>query len=135
MATSIHEQTLTIQQVAEATGLTVHTLRYYERIGLIHPIGRAENSHRRYSDADVGWLIFLTKLRATGMSIQQMTAYAALQREGDSTLPERLAMLKAHKQQVEAHMDELQTHLEVIRYKIGLYSELVDDLLKQEAVS
>jgi len=135
MTISIDVQTLTIQQVAEATGLTVHTLRYYERIGLIHPIGRAENSHRRYSDGDVGWLIFLTKLRATGMSIQQMTAYAALQREGDSTLEERLDMLKAHKQQVEAHVDELQTHLDVIRYKIGLYSDMVDEMLKQEAVS
>jgi DNA-binding transcriptional MerR regulator len=72
--------TLTIRDVAEATGLSVHTLRYYERIGLIHPIDREENTHRRYSEDDVGWIDFLTKLRAIGMSIQQMQAYAELQR-------------------------------------------------------
>src|SRR6478672_1843148 len=99
---------LTIQQVAEATGLSVYTLRYYERIGLIHPIGRAENTHRRYTADDIGWLDFLTKLRATGMSIQQRQAYAELQRQGDGSLPQRLAMLKEHQRSVEAHMAELQ---------------------------
>ncbi len=75
---------LTIQQVAEATGLSVYTLRYYERIGLIHPIGRAENPHRRYTADDIGWIDFLKKIRATGMSMQQMQAYAELQRQGDA---------------------------------------------------
>ena len=105
---------LTIQQVAERTGLSVHTLRYYERVGLIHPIDRMENTHRRYSVDDIGWIEFLLKLRATGMSIQQMQAYAELQRQGDETLPERLEMLKAHRRRVEAHMDELREHLNLI---------------------
>jgi DNA-binding transcriptional MerR regulator len=119
------EEKLTIQQVAEATGLSVHTLRYYERIGLIHPIDRAQNTHRRYTSQDIGWIDFLTKLRAAGMSIQQMQAYAELQRQGDVTLPERLEMLKAHQRKVEAHMDELAEHLKLIRYKIEVYGELV----------
>jgi DNA-binding transcriptional MerR regulator len=118
---------LTIQQVAEATGLSVHTLRYYERIGLIHPIDRAENTHRRYSSDDIGWIDFLTKLRATGMSIQQMLTYAELQRQGDSTLSERLEMLKEHRRLVEAHMDALQEHLRVICYKIEVYQEIVSE--------
>ena len=116
---------LTIQQVAEATGLSVHTLRYYERIGLIHPIRRAENTHRRYTTDDIGWIDFLNKLRATGMPIQQMQAYAELQRMGDETLAERLEMLKELRNNVETHIDELQEHLKLIRYKIGLYQELV----------
>lgn len=115
----------TIQQVAEATGLSVYALRYYERIGLIHPIDRAENTHRRYSAQDIGWIEFLIKLRATGMSIQQMLAYAELQRQGDKTLPERLAILKAHRRKVEAHMEELQEHLKLICYKIEVYQETV----------
>ncbi len=119
------EEKLTIQQVAEATGLSVHTLRYYERIGLIHPIDRAQNTHRRYTSQDIGWIDFLTKLRAAGMSIQQMQAYAELQRQGDATLPERLEMLKAHQRKVEARMDELAEHLKLIRYKIEVYGELV----------
>ncbi len=97
---------LTIQQAAETTGLSVFTLRYYERIGLIHPIDRPNNTHRRYTVQDVGWIEFLMKLRVTGMSIQQMQIYAELQRRGDSTLPQRLEMLKVHQRQVEAHMAE-----------------------------
>ncbi len=116
---------LTIQEVAEATGLSVHTLRYYERIGLIHSIGRAENTHRRYSMDDVGWIEFLKKLRATGMPIHQMQRYAELQRQGDETLPERLDMLRELQQAVEAHIAELQEHLKLIHYKIEIYGEQV----------
>src|SRR5215813_11713489 len=107
---------LTIQQVAEETGLSVYTLRYYERIGLIHPIGRADNTHRRYTTDDIGWIDFLNKLRATGMSIQQMQAYSELQRQGDASLPQRLEMLRALQVQVEAHMEELKENLKFIHY-------------------
>jgi DNA-binding transcriptional MerR regulator len=118
---------LTIQQVAEATGLSVHTLRYYERIGLIHSIGRAQNTHRRYTMDDIGWIDFLNKLRATGMSIQQMQDYAALQRMGDASLPERVEMLKELENKVESHIAELHQHLNLIRYKIDIYQEIVSE--------
>jgi DNA-binding transcriptional MerR regulator len=121
------DNTLTIQEVAEATGLTEHTLRYYERIGLIHDIGRADNGHRRYSLDDIGWIDFLTKLRATGMSIQQMQEYAAYQRDGDATLPERVEMLKALREQVEAHMEELCEHLKLLNFKIEVYSQILEE--------
>ncbi len=88
------DDSFTIQQAAVQTGLSEYTLRYYERIGLIHPIGRAENTHRRYSADDLGWIDFLNKLRATGMSIQQMQVYAALQRRGDETLSARSAAIR-----------------------------------------
>jgi len=120
------EQKYTIQQVAEATGLSVYTLRYYERVGLIHHIDRIENTHRRYSSDDIGWIEFLNKLRATGMSIQQMLAYAELQRLGEASVPERLEMLKMHREEVEQHMRELHEYLDVICYKIGVYQEIVD---------
>lgn len=121
--------TLTIQEVAEATGLSTHTLRYYERIGLIHSIDRADNTHRRYTHDDVGWIDFLMKLRATGMSIQQMQVYAELQREGDETLPERVDMLKDLRRQLEAHMDELRDHMDVLNYKIEAYSAEIEKAL------
>jgi DNA-binding transcriptional MerR regulator len=132
---NIQNEKLTIQQVAEMTGLSVHTLRYYERIGLIHPIGRAENTHRRYSMDDVGWIDFLNKLRASGMSIQQMQAYAELQRLGDVTLPERVEMLKALRLQVEARMDELREHLKIIHYKIDYYEGVISEGEKLQEVS
>ncbi len=121
----IQKDKLTIQEVAQATGLSAHTLRYYERIGLIHPIDRGQNTHRRYTSDDVGWIDFLTKLRATGMSIRDMQKYAELQRRGDETLPERVEMLKSLRDKVEAHMDELNEHLKLIYYKIGIYEKIV----------
>lgn len=121
-------ESLTIKQAAEATGLSVHTLRYYEGLGLIHPIDRAGNTHRRYTREDIGWIQFLLKLRATGMSIQDMQTYAELQRQGDETLQQRVAMLKALEREVEAHIAELSGHLDLIRYKVALYSEPVLEL-------
>ena len=118
---------LTIQEVSKATGLSAHTLRYYERIGLIHPIEREENTRRRYTADDVGWIDFLLKLRATGMSIKDMQKYAELQRKGDETLPERVEMLKSLRDRVEAHMDELNEHLKLIYYKIELYQNIVTE--------
>ncbi len=120
----IQKDRLTIQEVAQATGLSAHTLRFYERIGLIHPIDREQNSHRRYTTDDVGWIDFLTKLRATGMSIKDMQRYAELQRQGEETLPERVEMLKALRDKVEAHMDELNEHLKLVYYKIEIYSKM-----------
>ncbi|MBN8581316.1 MAG: MerR family transcriptional regulator [Anaerolineae bacterium] len=118
---------LTIQEVAKATGLTPHTLRYYERIGLIHPINREENTRRCYTADDIGWIEFLLKLRATGMSIKDMQRYAQLQRQGDETLPERVEMLKVLRDKVEAYIDEMNEHLKLIHHKIDYYSQVVEE--------
>jgi DNA-binding transcriptional MerR regulator len=127
MAGTPHMETFTIQQVADATQLSVHTLRYYERVGLIHPIDRAENTHRRYSQDDIGWIDFLMKLRATGMTIQQMQQYSELQRLGDLSLPQRVEMLKQLRCQVEAHMAELNEHMSLLNFKIGVYSQIIEE--------
>lgn len=123
----IQNKKLTIQEVAKATGLTPHTLRYYERIGLIHPINREENTRRCYTVDDVGWIEFLLKLRATGMSIKDMQQYAELQRQGDETLPERVEMLKSLRDKVESHIEEMNEHLKLIHYKIDYYSKVVEE--------
>ena len=124
---NIQKEKLTIQEAARATGLTPHTLRYYERIGLIHPIDREENTRRRYSSDDIGWIDFITKLRATGMSIKDMQRYAELQRQGDVTLPERVEMLKSLRDNVEARVSELNEHLKLIYYKIEIYQEIIEE--------
>jgi len=121
----IQKDKLTIQEVSETTGLSAHTLRYYERIGLIHPIEREENTRRLYTEDDIGWIDFLLKLRATGMSIKDMQKYAELQRQGEETLPERVEMLKALRENVEARMSELNEHLKLISYKIEIYGEIL----------
>jgi DNA-binding transcriptional MerR regulator len=132
-AMDIQKDKLTIQEVAQATGLTPHTLRYYERIGLIHPINREENTRRCYTADDVGWIDFLLKLRATGMSIKDMQWYAELQRQGDETLPQRVEMLKSLRDKVEAHVEEMNEHLKLIHYKIDYYSKVVEEQLLEKS--
>ncbi len=132
--TDKQKELLTIKQVAEATNLSVYTLRYYERIGLIHPIERADNSHRRYTREDIGWIDFLMKLRATGMPIHEMQMYAQLQRAGDETLPHRVEMLKNLQHDLEARIDELNEHLKLIRYKVSFYSEVIAVNAEKELV-
>jgi len=129
----IQKDKLTIQEVAKATGLTAHTLRYYERIGLIHPINREENTRRCYTADDVGWIDFLLKLRAIGMSIKDMQQYAELQRQGDATLPERVEMLKALRDKVESHIDEMNQHLKLIYYKIDYYQKVVEEQMLEKS--
>jgi DNA-binding transcriptional MerR regulator len=114
---------MTISEAAEASGLTAHTLRYYERAGLLDPIGREAGGRRRYDDADLARIGFLTKLRATGMPIRQVREYAELLRAGEGNERERLALLEAHRDEVRERLAEMERHLELIDYKIDLYRE------------
>lgn len=114
---------LSIADVAARTGVSAHTLRYYERIGLIEPVGRAGSGHRRYDEADVRWVEVLTKLRRTGMPIRRMQEYAELVRAGAGNEPERLALLEAHRDEVRAQLEEVARHLEFIERKIEIYRE------------
>lgn len=117
---------LTIQQAAAATGLTVHTLRYYERIGLIDPILRKDNKHRRYREEDILWIGFLLKLRSTGLPIQKMLRYAELRRLGNQreSVSERKALLEQHTLSLETMLAELQGNLSVMYKKIALYADI-----------
>jgi DNA-binding transcriptional MerR regulator len=115
---------LTIRQVASLTQLSGHTLRYYERIGLLVPIGRATNGHRRYSGQDIAWIEFLTRLRTTGMPIRQMQQFAQLRRQGDSTIARRRSLLEQHGRAVQQQIDELSQNLDIIQAKIQHYKAL-----------
>ena len=115
---------LTIQQVAAVTQLSTHTLRYYERIGLLAPIERASSGHRRYSSQDIAWINFLTRLRETRMPIREMQIFADLRRQGDRTLTQRRQLLEIHQQHVQQQLEELTQNLKVIQNKIQHYKEL-----------
>lgn len=117
----------TIQQVVARTGLSVHALRYYERAGLLPPVDRMASGHRRYTIDDLNWIAFLLRLRATGMSIRQMRAYADLRRQGDRTASTRLTLLEDHQQQVREHMLELESHLAAIEKKVYQLKGIVGD--------
>jgi DNA-binding transcriptional MerR regulator len=118
------ETGLTIQQVAQQTGLSVHTLRYYERNGLLEPVNRAANGHRRYAATDLNRIEFLTRLRSTGMPIRQMQQFAKLLNERPEAIGDRRAILEAHQHNVEQHIQELQQNIAAIQKKIRFYKEL-----------
>jgi DNA-binding transcriptional MerR regulator len=115
--------TLTISDAAEKSGISAHTLRYWERAGLLRTVSRNGSGHRRYAEDDLERIKFLTKLRATGMPIRQVRRYAELLNGGDDTNEERLALLEAHREAVRAHLEETAGHLDLIEWKIDLYRE------------
>ena len=113
---------LSIAEAAEQTGLTAHTLRYYERDGLmLASVDRSASGHRRYTERDLTWIQMITRLRSTGMPMRDVRRYAALVRAGDGNESERLDLLKAHRDRVEEQLREVTGHLRAIDHKIGLY--------------
>ncbi len=121
------DQLLSIRDVSARTGLSVHTLRYYERAGLLDPVGRAACGHRRYAPADIAWIEFLSRLRATGMPIRQMQQFAHLRRRGAQTVGDRRELLEAHRLAVQTHLATLQHSLAEIEEKIRHYRRLEED--------
>jgi DNA-binding transcriptional MerR regulator len=118
------ERSLAIGDFSRLTGLSADTLRYYERVGLINPIERAPGGQRRYSSDDAAWVEFLTRLRATGMSIARMRRFAELRRAGAETVRERRELLEAHRCDVETRQTLLADNLGVIAAKIEHYRTL-----------
>jgi DNA-binding transcriptional MerR regulator len=117
---------LTIAQVAEATGLTAHTLRYYERGGLLlGAVERAPSGHRRYTDDDVRWIGMVTRLRSTGMPIREVRAYTRLVQAGPGNEGARLELLERHRARVLTELEQIRGHLEGIDFKIDLYRDAV----------
>jgi DNA-binding transcriptional MerR regulator len=115
---------LSISDAAQLTGLSAHTLRYYERAGLmLDPVERAPSTHRRYSEPEIRWVTLLTKLRATGMPIRRIREYAELVRAGEGNEAERLALLEAHRDAVIEQLDAMRRNLEAIDYKIEIYRD------------
>ncbi|MGU7780598.1 MerR family transcriptional regulator [Burkholderia sp. PU8-34] len=112
---------LTIGQVADRMAVSTHTLRYYEQAGLLRAISRTPAGHRLYAPADLDWLDFVMRLKATGMPIAQMQQFAALRAEGEPTIGARRALLVAHRDAVRAHIAELQANLDAIGDKIAYY--------------
>jgi DNA-binding transcriptional MerR regulator len=115
------DRTYAIKEAAEATGVSTHTLRYYERIGLLEPVGREANGRRRYNEGDLYSVRFLTMLRATGMPIRDMLAFMQLTWAGDETVSQRAELLERHQRELQARLEELDGHMEVLERKIAFY--------------
>lgn len=123
-----HTEALSIGQVSEATGLSVHALRFFEREGLfLRPIPRSAGGQRVYDPADVEWLVLCNRLRDSGMSIATLREFAALVRSGPGNEHERLALLEEHERAVRARIAELDASLAVIHGKVVTYRRHLRD--------
>lgn len=121
------EAMMSIGELAEASGRTPYTLRYYESIGLIPLVERTDAGHRRYRPEHVDWLRFLGRLRASGMSIQTMKAYAELVAEGRDNLSERRRLLRRHLEEIEERREQLRAAERIVHAKLEFYDRLEED--------
>jgi DNA-binding transcriptional MerR regulator len=113
-----------IAEVAERSGLSADTLRYYEKIGLIEPPPRDSGGRRTYTEDDLAWVAFLLKMRSTGMPIRMMKEYADLRRLGPITVGRRKDILVEHREEILLRMAEMQAFLDVLDHKITHYTEI-----------
>ncbi len=116
------DQGYTVQQAARMTGLGEHTLRYYERAGLLQPVRRqATSRHRRYTADDIGRLRTLACLRAAGMPMDQMRRYFELVGQGATAAPLQHAMLANQRKVLEKRLGALRRHIEYLDRKIAYW--------------
>ena len=112
---------MNITKFSELTTLTPHTLRYYEKLGLLTNISRNSSGHRAYSQADIDWVTFINRLKATGMPLEQILEYAHLRAEGESTFEQRRILLQKHRDALKARIENELEHLRMLDLKIDYY--------------
>ena len=121
-----------IQDVSKKTGLSAHTLRYYEKEGLLSHVERTPGGFRQYTDEDMEALGLICCLKNTGMSLQEITRFVSLTHEGDQTLRERVELLREHRESVISRMQEMQKYLEKVTWKLNFFSEKLRDYEARE---
>lgn len=109
-----------IQEISKITNLSSHTLRYYEKIGLLRNVKRDSGGHRYYSDSDLVWIEFIKRLKATKMPLAEIERFAILRIAGDKTISERVEILRNHDTRITIQMDEMKSHRIKVREKIQL---------------
>lgn len=116
---------MTIGQFSKITGFSIDTIRYYEKEKIIN-IDRDSIGRRIFSDSDVAWMIFIKKLKETGMPLKNIQHYSELRYQGDSTMVERLKLLENHKNDMIDNMNEMNNHLLNLDEKIDYYKKKID---------
>ena len=116
-----------IGQFSELSGFSIDTLRYYEKQKLLFP-KRDENNRRVYSEKDVAWISFISRLKKTGMSIREMQKYAQLRYAGDQTIPERLVLLFNQLDNLHEEEKKIEDNIKFVEQKIKTYLKTIGDL-------
>lgn len=116
---------MNVKEFSKHIGINPHTVRYYEKIGLLRNVQRLPNGHRFFSDKDIQWISFVQRLKETGMPLDQIHQYADLRAQGDSTLLARQRLLEAHAKALEESLAKQQHHLEKLSEKIAFYKSAI----------
>lgn len=122
---AVTSNAISIGELSRLSGVSPHTLRFYEAEGVLKPAGRAANGHRRYRREDVLWLEFVLRLKVTGMPLAEIRQYAVLRAQGEKTLQPRLTMLKLHRERLVTKINELSICAGVLDDKIHSYRKMI----------
>ncbi|MFE4709299.1 MULTISPECIES: MerR family transcriptional regulator [unclassified Paenibacillus] len=123
----IPELVTSIKEAAQLTGLTEDTIRYYEKIGLLPYADRKKNGHRVYSREQIHSILFLTRLKATGMTIAEMKKFQEMTSSGDETIPGRLSLLEEHNRNIQSEIARLSEIQKIIEFKIQNFREIFEN--------
>ena len=115
--------TYTTAKAAEKIGISAHTLRFYDKEGLLPNVGRDEHGNRRFTDNDLQWLSLLQCLKNTGMSLKDIKRFAECTTIGDDTIDERLALFESQTENVKRQIAELKRYLNLLEYKLAFYQK------------
>ena len=126
-------KTYTIRQAAEHIGVSVDTLRFYDKQGLLPFVGRGDNGYRVFTEDDFAWLDLIACLKATGMEIREIREFVRWNMEGDETIPCRLELLRSRRKETLRQMAQLQKCLDKLDHKIAFYEQKVEHLAKPGA--
>ncbi len=122
---AVTSNAISIGELARLSGVSAHTLRFYEAEGILRPVGRAANGHRRYHREDILWLEFVLRLKLTGMPLAEIKRYAVLRAQGEKTMQQRVSMLQLHRERLATKMNELSACASALDEKIHAYGEMI----------
>ena len=118
---------MNIKEFSKITGISAHTLRYYEKIGILQEVKRNASGHRNYTERDIVWAEFINRLKETGMHLAQIKEYASLRKRGECTAKTRMNLLEQHALVLKQKITEEQQHLKKIKEKIQHYEKLLSN--------
>ncbi|WP_414841781.1 MerR family transcriptional regulator [Enterococcus saccharolyticus] len=124
--------TLTIKEVSEKYAITIDTLRYYERIGLLPKVQRNNSGYRVYSEYDENWIFYIKSMRDAGMSIETLIEYVTLFQQGIQTIPTRKELLLEQRKELAERIASMQEVLDRLDKKIDGYEQRVVKYEKNE---
>ena len=118
---------MNIKEFSKISGISAHTLRYYEKIGIFQKVNRNVSGHRDFTENDILWAEFIVRLKDTGMPLEQIKQYAALREQGARTANTRMNLLKVHANVLKKKILEEKRHLNKINEKIKYYEKIISD--------